>query len=71
MATATMPALTSAAGRVGEVLPWNIVDEPPFGSQKKELLPMEGSWRLVATNNYDAYLAAVGVTPLMAAMVIR
>ena len=54
----------------GDILPWNIIEDPPFGNQK-ELFPIEGSWRLIANQNFDKYLAAVGVTPLMAQMVLR
>lgn len=38
---------------------------------KKELYPIEGSWRLICNQNYEAYLHEVGVTPLMATMVMR
>ena len=54
-----------------DILPWNIIEDPPFGPNKKELYPIEGSWRLVANQNFDKYLASVGVTPLMAQMVLR
>ena len=46
------------------------MEEPP-NPQKKELFPVEGSWRLICNQNYDQYLAAIGVTPLMATMVMR
>lgn len=54
-----------------DILPWNIVEDPPWGTNKKELYPMEGSWRLISNQNYDKYLSAIGVTPLMAQMVLR
>lgn len=38
------------------LLAWNIVEEPPCGTMKKELLPIEGSWRLIGNQNFEKYL---------------
>eukprot|EP00094_Tigriopus_californicus_P001748 TCALIF_01690-PA protein Name:"Protein of unknown function" AED:0.00 eAED:0.00 QI:104/1/1/1/1/1/3/324/270 len=56
-----------------EVLPWNILESPPplDGKIKKEFLPFEGSWCMIAMENVETYLRAIGVTPLMAQMVVR
>lgn len=54
-----------------DVEPWNVIEEPPMGKSKQPLMPMEGTWRLISNNNFEAYLMALGATPLIAAMVIR
>jgi hypothetical protein len=54
-----------------DVEPWNVIEEPPLGKSKKPLKPMEGSWRLIANENFESCLLAIGATPLIAAMVLR
>lgn len=52
--------------------PWNIIEEPPLGHcKKRQPMPLEGSWKLISNDNFEAYLLAVGVTPLIATMVMR
>ncbi len=52
--------------------PWNIIQEPPLGHCKKRpLMPLEGSWKLIGNENFENYLVGVGVTPLIATMVMR
>ena len=50
--------------------PWNVIEDPPCG-KSKPILPVEGTWRLIGHENFDAFLSAVGVTPLVATMVLR
>ena len=50
--------------------PWNVIEDPP-GGKSKPILPVEGTWRLIGHENFDAFLSAVGVTPLVAIMVLR
>ena len=50
--------------------PWNVIEDPPCGKNKR-ILPIEGTWRMISHENFDAFLAAVGVTPLVAIMVLR
>ncbi|CAB4059100.1 unnamed protein product [Lepeophtheirus salmonis] len=49
---------------------WNVIEEPPLEGISS-LLPMEGTFRLLSSENYEAFLACVGVKPLMASMVMR
>ena len=51
--------------------PWNVIEDPPCGKSRQDLKRIEGTWRLIANENFDAFLAGVGVTPLVATMVIR
>lgn len=52
--------------------PWNIIQEPPLGNCKKRpSMPLEGSWKLIGNENFEAYLVGIGVTPLVATMVMR
>jgi hypothetical protein len=37
----------------GNLLPWNTNVEPPLGDHKKERHSVEGSWRLISSQNYD------------------
>lgn len=36
-------------GEHSDILPWNIIEDPPE-TNKKELYPIEGSWRLVSNH---------------------
>jgi len=52
--------------------PWNIIVEPPLGNcKKRQLMPLEGSWKLIGNENFEAYLLAIGISPLTATMVLR
>jgi len=42
-----------------------------IGGKSKPILPVEGTWRLIGSENFDTFLAAIGVTPLVAIMVLR
>ena len=57
---------------VDEDVPWNIIEEPPLvNCKKRPAMPLEGSWKLIGNENIEAYLRAIGVTPLTATMVMR
>ena len=42
-------------GGCGQLLPWTLDVEPPLGDAKKERHAVEGSWRLISSQNYDKY----------------
>jgi hypothetical protein len=52
--------------------PWNIIVEPPLENcKKRQKMPLEGSWKLIGNENFEAYLLAIGISPLTATMVMR
>ena len=52
--------------------PWNVIIAPPAGHcKKRQVIPLEGSWRLIGNENFEEYLIAIGATPLTATMVMR
>jgi len=51
--------------------PWNVCESPPFGKFKPKLGSMEGIWRLVSTEHMEEVLEALGITPMVAIMVMR
>ena len=56
---------------------WNVFEEPPNEKLKNnrkhshKLQPIEGSWRNITNENFEAVLIAFGCTPLVATMVLR
>ena len=55
---------------------WNLLESPPNTQLRKpskamQLRPIEGSWRLIANDNYEEVLIAIGATPLVSTMVVR
>ena len=61
---------------------WKVIEKPPNTEIPKKqakisrkwsakLMPIEGSWRLIANENFEEVLYAIGATPLIATMVLR